>query len=303
VCIRELDPDTNQVIQVTSDKKYLWDSLQIAEERTTDGGTVLRRFYGQGFVDTDGTVLYYTRDHLGSIRELTDGSQGIRARYDYDPYGRMTKLQGDRDSAFTYTGHFWHAQSGLNLAPYRAFDPNLGRWISRDPIHEKGGINLYGYALNSPISLVDPSGFDAGQACLGPESSGYPVYGPFANPNANPEGRPMVGPFNTPDFGPIYFPAVRPTVPWNSPDPTLYPSIYPTPPFYPFAPNPDNDAGTLPRNLPATTDLGHNIQSWNSKSGTVDTIYGYTEYSPQRIVPIGIRGPVYGPPGRGPGVE
>ena len=68
--------------------------------------TVLRRFYRQGFVDTDGTVLYYTRDHLGSVRELTDAVQAIRARYDYDPYGRMTKLQGDRDSAFTFTGHF-----------------------------------------------------------------------------------------------------------------------------------------------------------------------------------------------------
>ncbi len=85
-------------------------------------------------------------------------SQTVRARYDYDPYGRMTKISGDRDTVFGFTGHFWHAQSGLNLTLYRAYDPNLGRWISRDPIKESGGINLYGYVDNDPINYVDPYG-------------------------------------------------------------------------------------------------------------------------------------------------
>ena len=158
VCIRELDPDQTQTLQVTSDKKYLWDGVEIAEERSTDGSTVLRRFYQQGFVDMDGTVLYYTRDHLGSIRELTDGTQTVRARYDYDPYGRMTKLQGDRDSAFTYGRHYWHAPSSLDLTMYRAYDPNVGRWLSRDPIEEAGGVNLYEYVNNRPTSLIDSNG-------------------------------------------------------------------------------------------------------------------------------------------------
>jgi RHS repeat-associated protein len=143
---------------MTSDKKYLWDGVDIAEERDTTGAIVLRRFYNQGFVDSDGTALFYTRDHLGSIRELTDGTQAIRARYDYDPYGRMTKIQGDRDSAFGFTGDFWHAQSGLDLTLYRAYDPNLGRWLSRDPIGEDGGKNLYAYVDNDPVGLIDPFG-------------------------------------------------------------------------------------------------------------------------------------------------
>ena len=40
----------------------------------------------------------------------------------------------------------------------RPYDPNLGRWIQRDPIGEKGGLNLYGYVGNKPISKVDPFG-------------------------------------------------------------------------------------------------------------------------------------------------
>jgi RHS repeat-associated protein len=145
---------------VTTSKKYVWDGTEIAEERDTTGATATRKFYAQGFVDTDGTNLFYTRDHLGSIRELTDSTQALRARYDYDPYGRVTKVSGDRDSVFLYTGHLWHAQSSLYLAMYRAYDPNLGRWISRDPIEESGGINLYSYVENEVINNVDTLGLD-----------------------------------------------------------------------------------------------------------------------------------------------
>ena len=130
-----------------------------------------KRFYSQGFVDNDGTKLFYTRDHLGSIRELTDSSQAVRARYDYDPYGRMTKVSGDKDSPFTYTGHFWHAQSGLNLTLFRAYDPNLGRWISRDPIAESGGNNYYVYSFNDSINRLDTLGLSPGM--LPPPPPGY----------------------------------------------------------------------------------------------------------------------------------
>jgi RHS repeat-associated protein len=87
-------------------------------------------------------------------------SQTVRARYDYDPYGNVTKVSGDRDSVFLYTGHFWDGRNGLYLTLYRAYDPVLGRWLSRDPIEERGGINLYAYVGNNPIRLSDPLGLD-----------------------------------------------------------------------------------------------------------------------------------------------
>lgn len=139
---------------------YLWEKHQIVESRSADGSLTLQRYYAQGFVDSDGTNLYYTRDHLGSVRELTDGIQSIRARYDYDPYGRVTKIQGDKDSLFAYAGYFQHPQSGLDLTQFRAYDPNLGRWISRDPINESGGIDMYAYGFNSPITKIDPTGLE-----------------------------------------------------------------------------------------------------------------------------------------------
>ena len=48
----------------------------------------------------------------------------------------------------------------LHLALYRAYNPNLGRWLSRDPIGETGGTNLYAYVSNDPLKLTDPLGTD-----------------------------------------------------------------------------------------------------------------------------------------------
>jgi len=59
---------------------------------------------------------------------------------------------------FGFTGHYFHQPSGLNLAMYRAYNPTLGRWISRDPIAERGGFDLYAYASNDPVDHWDPFG-------------------------------------------------------------------------------------------------------------------------------------------------
>jgi hypothetical protein len=44
------------------------------------------------------------------------------------------------------------------LAPYRAYNTGIGRWISRDPIAEDGGINLYAYVGNRVMVAFDPLG-------------------------------------------------------------------------------------------------------------------------------------------------
>lgn len=89
---------------------------------------------------------------------MTDGSGAIVAQYAYSPFGEVTKLQGSGDSDFGYGGYYVHARSGLNLTLFRAYSPVLGRWLSRDPVGEIAGSNLYAYVGNNPISLVDPFG-------------------------------------------------------------------------------------------------------------------------------------------------
>jgi RHS repeat-associated protein len=150
---------------VVGSREVIWEGISIAQLRLKNAAgteTERRTFHAGGEVRIAGavtTTLLHTGDHLGSIRELVDASNGaIRARYDYDPYGKRTKLSGDLEADQGYTGHYEHAASGLTLAPFRAYDCVLGRWISRDPIEEAGGLNLYGYVRGSPIGLRDPDG-------------------------------------------------------------------------------------------------------------------------------------------------
>jgi RHS repeat-associated protein len=150
------------------EKRFVWEGMTIVQERN-GFNSLQKRYYPEGRLEDNGyygnpvyppVPLYYTRDHLGSIRGVTSPfGSGV---YLFDAYGRYMNSDAIGDdsysTSFGYTGHYEHGSSGLTLAPYRAYDRNLGRWLSRDPIGEDGGINLYAYVLNSPISLIDPTG-------------------------------------------------------------------------------------------------------------------------------------------------
>ncbi|HTS18573.1 MAG TPA: RHS repeat-associated core domain-containing protein [Verrucomicrobiae bacterium] len=143
-----------------SDRQFVWCGTELCEERDMTGTNVTRRFFGEG-EQIGGTNYFFTRDHLGSIRELTDTNAVIRARYGYDPYGRRSANQiavNPVEADFGFTGHYFHAPSGLHLTLYRAYSADLGRWNSRDPVAEAGGINLYAYVANVPVSGFDPLG-------------------------------------------------------------------------------------------------------------------------------------------------
>ncbi len=106
-----------------------------------------------------GANYFLTRDHLGSVRELTGRFGNVLARYSYDPYGVRTKLiSGSVDADFGFTGHYVHPTSGLEMVFFRSYDANPGRWLNRDPMRETGGLNLYAYVGNNSINLIDPTG-------------------------------------------------------------------------------------------------------------------------------------------------
>jgi RHS repeat-associated protein len=153
-----------------SHRLFVWNDNRLSEERATNG-VVTKRFFAQGVQFVAGTnagAYFYTRDHLGSIRELTDSAGNVRARYAYDPYGRRTKISGDLDSDFGFAGMFWASEANLSLTHFRAYDPALGRWLSRDPLKQaemRQGPNLYAYVRNEPISRFDPEGLCESSIC------------------------------------------------------------------------------------------------------------------------------------------
>jgi RHS repeat-associated protein len=155
--------EKNASNSVITDKRYLWaGGNQPAEERDSIGTSVLKQYHQQGeFIPAASSPLnklFYTRDHLGSLRELVDDSGALKTRYDYDMWGKRTKLSGTANSDVGYTGHHHHAASGLTLTWFRAYDAESGRWLSADPIGEEGGLNLYGYVGGNPMNRWDPLG-------------------------------------------------------------------------------------------------------------------------------------------------
>ncbi len=144
-----------------TETRYLWCGERICQARNSSD-TPIRRYYEEGEqqIGPNITSYYYAQDHLGSVRDLVDASGSGLASYDYDPYGNPTRStsNGSARADYRYAGLFYHAPSGLYLTHYRAYDPVTARWLSRDPIGEAGGVNLYAYVEGNPVSYADPLG-------------------------------------------------------------------------------------------------------------------------------------------------
>jgi len=165
----------------TLTKQWIWDGLRLIQQRDATGAVTRNWQTGGSTQDASGTQLamVHTYDHLGSIREAIDSTGTIRARYDYALWGDRTKLTGDLEIEPGFTGHYEDAAVGLTSAPFRAYDAELGRWISRDPIESltghraevlPEGPNLYAYASNEPLSSADLLGLECltdGKTALG----------------------------------------------------------------------------------------------------------------------------------------
>ncbi len=174
---------------VTSTKLFVLSSISKREERDA-GSSVSRRFYGSGQT-ISGTSYFYARRHPNSVVEMTDGTGVIQAQYSFDPFGIITKVQGSLEADFQYAGYYVHQRSGLNLTVSRAYSSQTGRWISRDPIEEDAGTNVFAYVDNAPTNAIDATGLFPIETIIRPRvirTSPYnygPGDGPF-DPNIIP---------------------------------------------------------------------------------------------------------------------
>ena len=151
---------------LTGTKQFIWAKRNLAECR--DASSVLISQYFENGQTISGVNYFNTRDNLGSVRIMTNSAGAIQTSYTYDGWGNVISAQGSVASDFQYARLYFHGRSGLSLSRSRAYDAALGRWMSRDPVYEKGGINLYDYASNSPVTRIDPSGkLDAGTILIG----------------------------------------------------------------------------------------------------------------------------------------
>ena len=101
-------------------------------------------------------------DGFGNIMAVVDAADGaIVAKYDHGPYGEVLGMEGEADACpFRYQSKFFDGEAGLYYFGYRYYSPKMGRWLSRDPMGEAGGFNLYAYCGGDPVNKWDYLGLD-----------------------------------------------------------------------------------------------------------------------------------------------
>jgi RHS repeat-associated protein len=113
------------------------------------------------WVSESGSPDYFpTYDGNGNISEYLSTSGTVESHYEYDPFGTLTLRTGSNSTRFQYrfSTKPRDVNTGLYYYGYRYYDPLTGRWPSRDPIGERGGVNLYGFLNNSSITGFDHLG-------------------------------------------------------------------------------------------------------------------------------------------------
>jgi RHS repeat-associated protein len=149
-----------RVLPYTADfERYGWNSL------SSRCNTL-----GNSYNTTERKIFFVQKDHLGSTIALTDSTGNIVQSYAYDVYGTPYIATGTGFTALRdfvgnlhgndrfYTGREYEVSTGLYYYRARFYSPELGRFISRDPIGMSDDVNLYAYVGNSPMMGVDPDG-------------------------------------------------------------------------------------------------------------------------------------------------
>jgi RHS repeat-associated protein len=100
-------------------------------------------------------------DGNGNVVAMVNASGGTLAVvWEYSPFGEVIKATGPLafTAPFLFSTKFYDWETGMYYYGYRYYNPSTGRWPSRDPIEEGGGINLYGFVANNPVSKIDTYG-------------------------------------------------------------------------------------------------------------------------------------------------
>ena len=172
---------------VTETIQFIYDGWNVIEEHALGGGgsTFVRNFtWGQDFggsttlqaaggvgglllaeeiTGSTTTAYHFHYDGNGNVTKIADLVGTTVASYRYDAFGNTLAATGSYAAQNRYRFSSKPLDGEVTIAPlyyygYRFYDPNTGRWPSRDPIEERGGTNLYGFAGNCPVVLFDKLG-------------------------------------------------------------------------------------------------------------------------------------------------
>ncbi|HRJ98775.1 MAG TPA: RHS repeat-associated core domain-containing protein [Ignavibacteria bacterium] len=124
----------------------------------------------EGYITSAGALNFYLKDHLGSIRAVTDENNSVISAQDYDCWGYlMQSRQYDSDeSVYKFTGKERDEESFYDYFGARYYDSRIGRWGQVEPLLKKYlSVTPYNYSLDNPLVVIDPNGKDPKRSELG----------------------------------------------------------------------------------------------------------------------------------------
>jgi RHS repeat-associated protein len=165
---------------------------QVFEESVN--GVVLRTYtYGlqriseNQVINNAWTTSFYGYDGFGSVRQLTNLSGTITDTYNYDAFGNLLSSPGPTPNNYLYRGEQYDPDLGLYYLRARYYNPQTGRFLSRDPEDGKAvdpaSLHKYLYAGGNPVNRIDPSGKDDFLEYMGKVSDFLSLYNHANNPN------------------------------------------------------------------------------------------------------------------------
>ena len=158
--------------------RYIYDGQRVIQER--DANNTVLVTYTRGLdlsqsLDGAGGIggllarthpgnkhFYYHADANGNVTAIVNQNQTLVAQYRYDPFGGLVSQSGPLAelNLYRFSSKEYHPPSGLYYYGYRFYDPNLQRWLNRDPSGTKDGPNLFAFCHNGPINGFDAWGLD-----------------------------------------------------------------------------------------------------------------------------------------------
>ncbi len=173
----------SEIKDQTDHKRFLWQGLRMLREESPGQSSLY--IYEPGSYaplarvdekegEVENKVYYFHTDQIGTPLEMTDAEGQIVWQAKYRAWGSVEKLVvNEVEQNLRFQGQYFDVETGLHYNTFRYYDPEIGRFITQDPIGLEGGFNLYGYCRN-PTAWVDPLGLDWNYFLT--DSTGEPYY-------------------------------------------------------------------------------------------------------------------------------
>jgi RHS repeat-associated protein len=176
---------------VSKETHYVYDGMLVVQERDGSNNPTVSYTRGkdlsggrQGAGGIGGLLAYsststgdhyYHSDALGNVTAMVNVNGALSASYEYDPYGNLLGAAGPMAGLnnYRFSSKELHQNSGLYAYGYRFYEPGFQRWLNRDPVGIRGGVNGYAFVGNKSMRFVDPFGLcNVLTGPMGPSSAG-----------------------------------------------------------------------------------------------------------------------------------